>query len=148
MSNYGLSDLTHCFRLGLPCLYSKLQLPILVTAPGFLLLSSYAFYTDSGTWSASAVVLNSALASSRFLAASGWWKLWPKRWYPRRVIQRVWRHWHRNGYSIVRVLLVVLWWPCTWAGVTEGRRMRSPLPSLAVSRFELEIGTSLLVWFA
>ena len=33
MSNYSLSDLTHCFRLGLPCLFSKLQLPILVTAP-------------------------------------------------------------------------------------------------------------------
>ena len=33
MSNYSLSDLTHCFRLDLPCLFSKLQLPILVTAP-------------------------------------------------------------------------------------------------------------------
>ena len=36
MSSYGLSDLTHCFRLDLPCLFSKLQLPILVTAPRFL----------------------------------------------------------------------------------------------------------------
>ena len=148
MSNYGLSDLTHCFRLGLPCLYSKLQLPILVTAPGFWLLSSSAFYTDSGTWSASAVILNSALASSRFLAASGRRTLRPKEWYPRRVLQCVWWRWRRNGYPIVKVLLVVLWRPCTWAGMTEGRRMWSPLPSLAVSRFELEIGTSLLVWFA
>ena len=79
MSNYGLSDHTHCFRLGLPCLFSKLQLPILVTAPGFWLLSSSAFYTVSGTGSASAVVLDSASASPRSLAASSRRALWPKR---------------------------------------------------------------------
>ena len=32
--------------------------------------------------------------------------------------------------------------------MTEGRRMRSPLPSLVVSRSELEIGTSLQAWNA
>ena len=32
--------------------------------------------------------------------------------------------------------------------MTEGRRMRSPLPSLVVSRSELEIGTSLQVQMA
>ena len=79
MSNYGLSDLMHCFHLGLPCLFSKLQLPILVTAPGFWLLSSSAFYMVSGTGSASAVVLDSASASPRSLAASGRRALRPKR---------------------------------------------------------------------
>ena len=73
MSNYGLSHLTHCFCLGLPCL------PILVTAPGFWLLSSSAFYMVSGTGSASAVVLDSASASPRSLAASGRRALQPKR---------------------------------------------------------------------
>ena len=70
--------------------------------------SSSAFYTDSGTCSASAVVLNSALASSRFLAASGQRMLRPTGWYPRRVLQCVWWRWRRNGYPIIRVLLVVL----------------------------------------
>ena len=45
----------------------------------FWLLSSSAFSTVSGTGSASAVVLDSALASSRSLAASGRWALRPKR---------------------------------------------------------------------
>ena len=31
-----------------------------------------------------------------------------KGWYPRRVLQCVWWRWPRNGYSIIRVLLVVL----------------------------------------
>ena len=43
------------------------------------LLSSSAFYTVSGTVSASPVVLDSALASSRSLAVSGRRALWPKR---------------------------------------------------------------------
>ena len=64
------------------------------------------------------------------------------------ILRRVWRRWMQSGYPIVRVLLVVLWRPCTWAGMTEGRRMQSPLPSLVVSRFELEIGTSLRIWLA
>ena len=41
-----------------------------------------------------------------------------------------WRRSRQKGYPIIWVLLVVLWWPCTWAGMTKGRRMRSPLPSV------------------
>ena len=41
-----------------------------------------------------------------------------------------WWCWCWKGYPIVWVLLVVLWRPCTWVGMTEGRRMQSPLPSI------------------
>ena len=56
-----------------------------------------------------------------------------------------WWHWRQKGYPIIWVLLIVLWWPCTWAEMTEGRRMWSPLPSIRCLDSNLRL--ALHYWF-
>ena len=67
--------------------FSKLQLPILVTAPDNWSLSSSAFYVVSGTGSAPADVSDSAPSSPRSLAASDQRTL-----RPRRVVSPAWSY--------------------------------------------------------
>ena len=131
MSNYSPSDLTHCFCLGLPCLFSKLQLPILVTAPDnwsllILLLSTRFLGRDQHLRMSR--TLHRPAPDPVLHPTDG--RYGQEGWYPRRDPTKRLRRWMRSGYPIVRVLLVVLWWPCTWAGLTkEGE---CGLPSLAL----------------
>ena len=110
MSHYDLPDLTHCFRLGLPCLFSKPQLPILVTAPDNW--SQLFFCFLRGFWDrisacgclrlcTSPPQISCRVRSMDAMAKKGG--------IPSVILPRIWRCWMQGGYPIVRVLLVVLW---------------------------------------
>ena len=89
---------------------------------------------------------------AHFCSYNGFWDLIsipkpPKSgWYPQSLMYCVRCASIRKGYPVIWVLLIVLWRPCTWAGMTEGRRMWSPsLPyGVSVRTWDWHFATSLV----